>query len=121
MLCRYVEANAVRGKLVEGAQQWRWCGLGQRPSQQRPGLQPVARGAPQQEELVSVQFSCRMNRNRLPRFFAKTSESVLDVTTLILHLISRHLVQEQQPHDLSGRIAGGNDDPVIGTGPSQGK
>ena len=26
-LCRYVEANAVRGKLVESAQQWRWCGL----------------------------------------------------------------------------------------------
>ena len=27
MLCRYVEANAVRGKLVERAEQWRWCGL----------------------------------------------------------------------------------------------
>ncbi len=25
-LCRYVEANAVRAKLVESAQQWRWCG-----------------------------------------------------------------------------------------------
>src|SRR5271157_5707 len=123
MLCRYVEANAVRGKLVEGAQQWRWCGLGQRPSQQRPDLQPVARGAPQQEELVSIQFSCRMNRNRLPSFFRKTSESVLDVTKLILHLISSHLVQDQEqaPHDLVGRIAGGDDDPVIGTGPSQGK
>ena len=24
-LCRYVEANAVRGKLVESVQQWRWC------------------------------------------------------------------------------------------------
>ena len=46
MLCRYVEANAVRGKLVERAEQWRWCGLWQRPLQQRPGLQPVARGAP---------------------------------------------------------------------------
>ena len=30
MLCRYVEANAVRGKLVERAEQWRWCGLWRR-------------------------------------------------------------------------------------------
>ena len=30
MLCRYVEANAVRGKLVERAEQWRWCGLRRR-------------------------------------------------------------------------------------------
>ena len=29
-LCRYVEANAVRGKLVERAEQWRWCGLWRR-------------------------------------------------------------------------------------------
>jgi hypothetical protein len=29
-LCRYVEANAVRAKLVERAQQWRWCGLWRR-------------------------------------------------------------------------------------------
>ena len=30
MLCRYVEANTVRGKLVERAEQWRWCGLWRR-------------------------------------------------------------------------------------------
>ncbi len=29
-LCRYVEANAKRGKLVESAEQWRWCGLWRR-------------------------------------------------------------------------------------------
>jgi putative transposase len=29
-LCRYVEANAVRAKLVERAEQWRWCGLWRR-------------------------------------------------------------------------------------------
>jgi len=39
-----------------------------------------------------------------------------DVTKLILHLISSHLVedQEQAPHDLVGRMAGGDDDPVMG-------
>ncbi len=26
MLCRYVEANPVRAKLVHRAEQWRWCG-----------------------------------------------------------------------------------------------
>jgi putative transposase len=29
-LCRYVEANAVRARLVEQADQWRWCGLWRR-------------------------------------------------------------------------------------------
>jgi len=27
MLCRYVEANAVRAGLVQRAEQWRWCEL----------------------------------------------------------------------------------------------
>jgi putative transposase len=26
-LCRYVEANPMRAKLVERAEQWRWCEL----------------------------------------------------------------------------------------------
>ncbi len=30
MLCRYVEANPVRGKLVAHAEEWRWCGLWRR-------------------------------------------------------------------------------------------
>ena len=42
-LCRYVEANAVRAKLVESAQQWRWCGLWRRPPQQGLRLEPLAR------------------------------------------------------------------------------
>ena len=29
-LCRYVEANPVRAKLVERADQWRWSGFGRR-------------------------------------------------------------------------------------------
>jgi putative transposase len=29
-LCRYVEANAVRAKVVPGAEQWPWCGLWRR-------------------------------------------------------------------------------------------
>jgi len=29
-LCRYVEANAARGKMVDHAEQWRWCGLWRR-------------------------------------------------------------------------------------------
>ncbi len=30
LLCRYVEANPVRAKLVEPAEQWRWCGFWKR-------------------------------------------------------------------------------------------
>ena len=53
MLCRYVEAKAVRGKLVERAEQWRWCGLGRRAHySNNPGLEPVARGAPQELDRV---------------------------------------------------------------------
>jgi putative transposase len=29
-LCRYVEANPARGKLVDSAEQWPWCGLWRR-------------------------------------------------------------------------------------------
>ena len=29
-LCRYVEANALRGRLVDKAEQWRWCSLWRR-------------------------------------------------------------------------------------------
>jgi putative transposase len=31
-VCRYVERNAVRAKLVERAEQWRWCSLWRRQS-----------------------------------------------------------------------------------------
>ncbi len=30
MLCRYVEANPVRAKLVERAEEWKWCGFWRR-------------------------------------------------------------------------------------------
>ena len=30
MLCRYVEANPMRAKLVERAEEWQWCGFWRR-------------------------------------------------------------------------------------------
>lgn len=45
-LCRYVEANPLRAKLVERAQQWQWSGLGRRRQGGKGlplGAWPVAR------------------------------------------------------------------------------
>ena len=51
--CRYVEANAMRARLVESAQQWRWCGpWRRRPPQQGLRLEPLTRGsAPELDDL----------------------------------------------------------------------
>jgi len=35
-VCRYVERNALRAKLVKSAQQWPWCSLAKRASRQPP-------------------------------------------------------------------------------------
>jgi putative transposase len=35
-VCRYVERNPVRARLVEWAEQWRWSSAGRRPSADRP-------------------------------------------------------------------------------------
>lgn len=37
MLCRYVEANALRARLVDRAEQWRWCSLWRRSDRQEEG------------------------------------------------------------------------------------
>jgi putative transposase len=37
MLCRYVEANALRARLVDRAEQWRWCSLWRRSHRQKEG------------------------------------------------------------------------------------
>jgi putative transposase len=43
-VCRYVERNALRAKLVERAEDWRWCGLGRRRRKDVDSSWLMARG-----------------------------------------------------------------------------
>ena len=73
-LCRYVEANPARAKLVERAAQWRWCGLRARSlkspavplsawSVERPGnWSSLVNAAMPESELSHVQTSLQRGR-----------------------------------------------------------
>jgi len=69
-LCRYVEANPRRAKLVDRAEQWRWSGLWRRA--QRSSELPLAKGPIRRP----VDWLTRVNRSQQPGQLTQLRECV---------------------------------------------